>query len=130
MKETMTSITIPPGKTTRFMDNDGPEYFAVLQAAWRHPDHANMPHGAYGRYHEVDRDEPLANEFRAYFHIDGGMRSIPLGSDRDHAEMVVQALNQAYNFGLLKSPFVGSVHHRQVQVGRMGHRNRGEENMP
>jgi len=105
-----------------------PVYFAVLEAARRDP---SKPVLTPGHYTQLHRDDPTANEFRAYFHQEHGMRSIPLGSDREHAENMVASLNTAYRFGIVQAGRMAENPKASVVlVGRMGHINRNEESMP
>jgi len=126
----MSDVRIPK-EVRRPLPKDGdPRYFCVLQAAFRHPDWESMEMGNPHRYIQVARDDSLANEFRAHFFCMAGTQStssIPLGSDRDRAECIVEALNTAYRYGLESHDI--REEYRPL-IGRMGHRNRNEELMP
>lgn len=104
-----------------------PKYFAVLHAAVRDN---TIPKGNSGHYQVVPRDDPRANEFRVEFCIEWGGKSIPVGGDREHAESVVHALNEAFNFGIKYAGKVKMYPADEILVGRMGRINRNEEEMP
>lgn len=118
---------VPQEVRRRYRRDDDPDYFAVLEAAYRS---TTIPAGQPGHYFTVARDEPLANEFRVYMHQlpSMSMASIPLGSNREHAELMVHAINKAYAFGLERA--APNQTYGRPLVGRMGHRNRDEESMP
>lgn len=97
-------------------------FFAVLEAAWRNPNFKNMRFDEPGRYVTLHPDDPRANEFRAYCHGVHGMRSMPVGSDREIAEMIVFALNESFAAGMqyAKREERGGW---PIKVGRRGHRD-------
>ncbi len=104
-----------------------PKYFAILEAFYRSP---GINYGEEGfECEKLERDDPKANVFRSYSFIESGMYSMPLGSNRGVAEMIVHALNSAYKFGMIhaeREKRTGET----ILVGRMGHINRNEESMP
>jgi hypothetical protein len=96
-------------------------YFAVLEAACRD---RSVPVGTPGSYRATTRDDPAANEFRVLTRVHGsfGTRNSPIGDNREKAEHIVHMLNSAFAAGLERP--------EGILVGRMGHYNRDEENMP
>ena len=109
-------------------DTPKPVYFCVLSAAIRN---MAIPSGEPGHYRKTERDDYLANEFRAEYRAEWRTNSIPLGPDRDRAETVIAALNQAFHYGQVYAARKAKDPRTQtVEVGRMGHINRQEELMP
>lgn len=104
------------------------QYFAVLEAAVRNQ---NFKPGEHGHYRKVERDDPNATEYYIRMFIEHGTCTFPVGSDKSFAAGLVEKFNSAYHFGrvhqsqLTKNPRI-----QEVLVGRMGHTNRNEEQMP